>query len=66
MYLEEFQIKSGAEEFGRAVEFGRVVVEIFLPPHIFMSRAQWIAPHGINSGFIRRNPLRPTLLTTNW
>ena len=42
-----------------------MVVEIFLPPHIFMRRAQCIAPHGINRDFIRRNILRPTILDTN-
>ena len=31
-----------------------------------MSRAQCIAPHGINRDFIRRNALRPTIRTTNW
>jgi len=31
-----------------------------------MSRAQCIAPHGINRDFIRRNTLRPTVRTTNW
>ena len=47
------------------VKYGWEVVEIFLPPHIFKSRAQCIAPHGINRDFIRRNALRPTILATN-
>jgi len=31
-----------------------------------MSRAQCIAPHGINRDFIRRNTLRPTIIATNF